>query len=126
MDDFCRRFVVLVKLVKITAHSLNISAQNLHKNVLYQDYFVLSLIFNILNKLNDKSMYSKETGQSIIINLNNTAYAGFDHLSKYLNIISPFSRIYFIEKGEGEMSCFSRTFKKHNSIPPGQYRKQRG
>ncbi len=48
-------------------------------------------------------MYSKEIGQSIIIHLNNTAYSKFDHLSKYVNIISPFSRIYFIEDGKGEI-----------------------
>jgi len=60
--------------------------------------FELSNFGNLLN-LND--MQLEEIGQSIRFNIKNIAYSRFSTLSEYHNVISPFSRMYFITEGEG-------------------------
>jgi AraC family transcriptional regulator len=56
-------------------------------------------------------MYIEEIEHSIIFHLMNTAYLQFDCLSIYPNIISPFSRIYYIEQGEGTIVIGSKKTK---------------
>lgn len=53
-------------------------------------------------------MHTYETIQSMSINLIHTAYIRFDHYSQYTNVISPFSRLYYIEQGKGELVIGSK------------------
>jgi len=46
-------------------------------------------------------MYTEEIGDSLIFRLKNLAYLRFDERSEYDNVVSPFSRIYFITEGQG-------------------------
>lgn len=48
-------------------------------------------------------MRIEELGQSIRFHLRNIAYLRFDTDSEYSNVISPFSRLYLITKGEGHI-----------------------
>jgi len=48
-------------------------------------------------------MNTYEIIQSINVSLIHTAYIRFEQASQYVNVISPFSRLYFIEEGEGEL-----------------------
>lgn len=49
-------------------------------------------------------MYTEEVGESIIFRLKNLAYLRFDHRREYINIVSPFSRIYLITEGHGSLT----------------------
>ena len=46
-------------------------------------------------------MHIENTGKSINFNLKNIAFSRFSSDSEYTNVISPFSRLYFIRKGNG-------------------------
>ncbi len=48
-------------------------------------------------------MYPEELGRTIQIDLKNIAYLRFGRYSEYIDIISPFSRLYLILKGEGHI-----------------------
>jgi len=56
-------------------------------------------------------MYMEEIGQSISVQLKNIAYLRFDQDAKYPNINSPFSRMYLITEGEGELAIGHETIK---------------
>jgi AraC-like DNA-binding protein len=93
-------------------------------------------------------MQLEEIGQSIRFNVKNIAYSRFSALSEYHNVISPFSRMYFITEGEGyilvknekikleqkqiideigikSVAYLCRVFKKYTSFTPEEYRNQR-
>lgn len=48
-------------------------------------------------------MHIEEIGKSVSFHLKNIAFSRFAHDSTYLNIISPFSRIYLISEGKGHL-----------------------
>lgn len=48
-------------------------------------------------------MYSEEIGQSISFELKNAAHLRFEQTEQYSNINSPFSRMYLITGGEGQL-----------------------
>ncbi len=56
-------------------------------------------------------MYLDEIGQSISVQLKNVAYLRFDQPAKYPNINSPFSRMYLIKEGEGQLVIGKETIK---------------
>ncbi len=49
-------------------------------------------------------MYLEEIGNSITFQLRNIAFLRFDRLSEYVNVISPFTRIYLITEGHGSIT----------------------
>ena len=49
-------------------------------------------------------MYLEEIGNSISFQLRNIAFLRFDRLSEYVNVISPFTRIYLITEGHGSIT----------------------
>jgi AraC-like DNA-binding protein len=49
-------------------------------------------------------MYTEEIGDSIIFHLKNLAYLRFDQRGEYVNVVSPFSRIYLITEGHGYLA----------------------
>ena len=53
-------------------------------------------------------MISEQTGESLIFHLRNIALLSFDQDSDYVDIISPFSRIYLITKGSGYLVIGSK------------------
>ena len=56
-------------------------------------------------------MYPVEIGQSISIQLKNIAFLRFDQPEQYSNINSPFSRIYLITEGEGQLTIGNEKIK---------------
>jgi AraC-like DNA-binding protein len=46
-------------------------------------------------------MYIEDIGKSINFQLKNIAFLRFDQQSEYSNVISPFSRLYLVEEGQG-------------------------
>jgi AraC-like DNA-binding protein len=46
-------------------------------------------------------MYTEDIGDSLIFRLKNLAFLRFEERSEYDNVVSPFSRIYFISEGHG-------------------------
>lgn len=48
-------------------------------------------------------MHIEEIGKSVAFQLKNIAYSRFSHDSAYKNIISPFSRLYLITEGKGNL-----------------------
>jgi AraC family transcriptional regulator len=48
-------------------------------------------------------MYSEQISESLTFHLRNTAFLSFDSDSDYQDIISPFTRIYLITKGNGSL-----------------------
>ncbi len=49
-------------------------------------------------------MYLEEIGNSITFQLRNIAFLRFDRLSEYVNVISPFTRIYLVTEGHGSIT----------------------
>ena len=56
-------------------------------------------------------MHPEEIGQSISIQLKNIAFLRFEQQEKYSNINSPFSRIYLVTEGEGQLVIGHETIK---------------
>ncbi len=56
-------------------------------------------------------MCPEEIGQSISVELKNIAHLRFDRSERYSNINSPFSRMYLITEGEGQLAIGSETIK---------------
>lgn len=51
--------------------------------------------------LKAKVMYADAIGESVTFQLKNIAYQRFDRMEDFINIISPFARMYLITAGEG-------------------------
>ncbi len=56
-------------------------------------------------------MYTDAIGESITFHLKNIAYLRFDQQEDFVNIISPFSRMYYISEGEGSIRPGSECIK---------------
>ncbi len=54
-------------------------------------------------------MYADEIGASLIFELKNIAYLRFESFSSYINIISPFTRMYLITEGKGHLVIANET-----------------
>ncbi|MDD4190819.1 MAG: AraC family transcriptional regulator [Mangrovibacterium sp.] len=53
-------------------------------------------------------MYPEQIGESLTFQLRNVALLSFDEDREYIDIISPFTRMYFIEKGSGSLTIGDR------------------
>ncbi len=53
-------------------------------------------------------MYSEIIGESFIFHLRNVALLSFDQDSEYIDIVSPFSRMYLITEGNGHLTIGNR------------------
>lgn len=93
------------KIESLQKSNLTYSVNNLHISVICFHRKAIFEPHSDTVPLYPKSSFMNafENAQSITINLINTGHSRFDEMAQYINVISPFFRLYYVEEGNGEL-----------------------